>query len=658
MAGRIPSTALGEAARDAVALAEGAVALLTGAHDLAALCRELRDQVERADAIVAVDGARRGDALFTLVRQAGGPVTVGPGVRIVARAGAALSFEARWPDGRREGPPVSRVDERAAALSLLERAISDEESQVRAAAERHAAAAARAASDAAAGLATANAPGLAAVVALPRPETTPARTSRVLALWLWLVALLRSFFGRKPAPALPPVDAAEAARTAAAEAARTAARRLTTARERREESAGAVAAAARELETARARLAKLAAERDQRRRALEDERTGQDRRLVQRLRTLLAPGGAREVELTAPALPPGIVVLLRAEADLYREPADAVIAVDDEAAVAGVTAALERVCERRPADIARRVAGLVCSCRNQIVDVAERARLASEARLGELAARRIAAPSDFAAHAVATAQLPLARGAEQIVDEAATQLERLVDEARQAWEQRIDSCAGLEQLRAEVAAIENGAAHRLSLVCDELRETITVRLVRHVLELSRPVRQELLRKRLEVARGRSPKADETFDDVRVTLPSELDKAFATLRAPAIGALLSTERGFFDPVFRTLAREKRECTSRLRARLDEVAQTTARDLYAATVYVTPLLQATFRGLVDELNTGHERWLEARATEERRGWDDERARLQPALDLVDPLAQREQQLARLLEETRGAAARDAG
>ena len=29
---------------------------------------------------------------------------------------------------------------------------------------------------------------------------------------------------------------------------------------------------------------------------------------------------------------------------------------------------------------------------------------------------------------------------------------------------------GLEQLRAEVAAIENGAAYRLSFVCDELRE--------------------------------------------------------------------------------------------------------------------------------------------------------------------------------------------
>src|SRR5262249_22010460 len=147
----------------------------------------------------------------------------GPAVRVVARAGEALSFEARWPDGRREGPPVSRVEEQTAALALLERAITDEAAQSRTLAEQQAGGA-PAPAQARAGLAGAAAPARPTAVEVPSPA--PRASSRVVALWLWLVALFRSFFGRKTAPALPPVGPGEAARAAA--------RRLTAARELRD----------------------------------------------------------------------------------------------------------------------------------------------------------------------------------------------------------------------------------------------------------------------------------------------------------------------------------------------------------------------------------------------------------------------------------------
>jgi hypothetical protein len=293
------------------------------------------------------------------------------------------------------------------------------------------------------------------------------------------------------------------------------------------------------------------------------------------------------------------------------------------------------------------VATLVCSCRNVISDLERGARVGYQARMNELLARHVLAPDAVRADEHAAVQLPVARHAERIVQETATQLGQKLGEVRTGWAERIDSCAGIEQLRAEVAAIENGAAHRLSLVCDELRETMTVQFVRLVLELSRPLRQELLRKRLEVARGRSPKTEETFEDIRLAFPASLDKAFAALRTPDIGELLTIERSLFDPLFRTLGRERRDCLARLRARLDDVARTTARELYASTVFVSPLLQTTFSRLIEELLAAHERWIEARASEERQASAEQRSRLTPALELVDPLVEREKGLARLLE-----------
>ena len=110
--------------------------------------------------------------------------------------------------------------------------------------------------------------------------------------------------------------------------------------------------------------------------------------------------------------------------------------------------------------------------------------------------------------------------------------------------------------------------------------------VRLVLELSRPLRQELMRRRIDIARGRSAEVEENFENIRMKLPESMDATFGALAAPELGELLSTERGLLDPIFRTLAREKRQVTARLRARLDDIEKLTVRELFAAAVYVSP------------------------------------------------------------------------
>ena len=112
-------------------------------------------------------------------------------------------------------------------------------------------------------------------------------------------------------------------------------------------------------------------------------------------------------------------------------------------------------------------------------------------------------------------------------------------------------------------------------------------------------------------------------------------------------VLSSERGLFDPIFRTLAREKRGCVTRLYARLDDIERTTTRDLYAAAVFVSPLLVTTFKGLVTELVAAHQRWIDALVAEEELAWQKLRVRHAPALELVAPLEAAETSLAARLE-----------
>jgi hypothetical protein len=499
------------------------------------------------------------------------------------------------------------------------------------------------------------------------PPPPPPRRSSLRAFLTWLFALFARVFKRTPAATptarlLAPRDALSAT-PAAADTARTHPSAPTAissatsdARRRRDQLAAALdraEALEADLAASRARLDALAADRDHAERRLARHRSERERRILMRVRELSRSDTPVDLDVEAPYSPDGVVLLLRAPDARTRETADATVAVHPNAPHELLPRILQ-IRDQRPAEVARRLAAALCSCRNQIVDLDERGRQAHQRRLGELSAETLAAPPNARDRELALAQRPLAQELARIVDEAATELERLVEEVRRGWLGRIGACAGIELLRAEVAAIEDGAAHRLSLVCEELREKMTVQLVRLVLEQSRSLRQEVLRKRHEVARGRSPKVEETFDDVRLDLPASLDRAFAALRAPELGELLTSERSLFDPLFRTVAREKRQCASRLDARLDDMKRTTARELYASTVLLAPLLSATLAGLLDELLAAHAAWIDERLADERRADAERSAILQPALELVEPLAAAEARLASLLEAALSAGA----
>jgi hypothetical protein len=540
-----------------------------------------------------------------------------------------------------------------AALTAFEADLARAEEAARVAAERlHQATQARqaaAATDAttaaatdAASAASPAAPSLAATAV----ASAPASRSWLRQLFARFVAFVLALFGRSPAPSLP----------GAAGSSRAPARPV-----------DELAALEAELATARARVATLGGERDECRRLLETyhaDRTRRGRARLVELTSSSAPSWT-ELDIDAPELPPDVVLLLRPPVlPPDREPTDATLFADTQAvatplgderpvlraqlplAHAALVGQLQLIREQRTAALARRVVATLCLCRNRIVDLDRHARAAHDERTRELGARRVP-QADTVRREESNAQLPIARHAEKIVHDAAARLEQLLQEVRAAWERRIESCAGSEQLRAEVAAIEDGAAHRLALVCDELRETLTIQFVRLVLELSRPPRHELMRKRLEVARGRSPTLEQSFDDIRVVLPASLDKTFGALVTPEIGELLTEERSLFDPLFRTLARQKRQCVTRMSARLDDIGRATTRDLYAAAVYVSPLLLGTFKGLVGELVRAHEGWIDTLVAEEELAWQKLCARHAPALELVNPLDVAETKLAALLE-----------
>lgn len=601
--------------------------------------------------LVELGGTRRGRAL-ELVLGASGVADPGAGVSIRMRAAPELTFEARRPDGKVETIEADASAALAEELAQAERALDAQGEEVRRLGERLEAArqaAAQARDEEAAAVAERGrpAPGMRPVVAADLTGlSVPARPPRRRGLFAWLLALVRRLLGRPAAPALPPSRAAvertpppddvlERRIAALARHAATAARTL-----------GDLEA---EAAAAEARHAALAADCGAKRRRLAVYPEERRRRTVARVLALAAQPDAStlDLELGAPEVPVGLVLLLPALVRLWREPADATLDLDEVADAEALAEHALRLQRDRPARIARQVAAALCGCRNQIRDAARRLRLGHEERIAELAARRVAEPDARRRQEEEAAQLPVARHAEALVQEAATRLEKLLAEARADWEARIAACAGAEQLRAEVAAIESGAAHRLSVVCDELRETITLQCVRLVLELSRPLRQDLLARRLEVARGAPTQAEESFADIRVVLPASLETTFKALRAPDVGVLLPKERGLFHPLFRTLARDRRECVTRLGARLDEIERSTARELYAAAVYLSPLLAGSFRGIVDSLLGAHERWIDGRVDEAQRQYDAERERQQPALMFIPELEAAEARLVRLLE-----------
>ena len=118
-----------------------------------------------------------------------------------------------------------------------------------------------------------------------------------------------------------------------------------------------------------------------------------------------------------------------------------------------------------------------------------------------------------------------------------------------AGQTRIAACEGIEMLRAEVAAIEDGAAHRLSLVCDELREKMTVQFVRLVLEQSRSLAAGAP---AQAARGRARALAEGRGDVRRHAPRLAGVARQApsppCARPTSASSCRRERGLFDPLF--------------------------------------------------------------------------------------------------------------
>ncbi|HEY2748661.1 MAG TPA: hypothetical protein VGL86_28775 [Polyangia bacterium] len=679
---------------------------LGGGHELRPVCHQLMALVG-TEVVVAVAGARRGAALSAAL---GIDLLVdepAPGVTVWLRNAAELGYRASWADGSES----SSADESAA----LRRALEQIEAAARAEAERaggldEALRAAMAAVAQTEAVVTTTPPTAEhAVIAVGPPAVVLARTRALLRapesrepplrswvgaffarLWAWIARLFggapvggertlaagggararattagtAATAGTAPATTAPALTATATTTTAAATANASERADVSAAVRRRERkrmrdalttALDVAEAREHELAASRARVETLAADRAEAQRRLEHHRSECERRILMRVRELSRSDAPVEVEVAAPYSPDGVVLLIAGAAhDPSTDAVDATVVVQGDAPYELIARVLQ-IRDQRPAEVGRRLATALCSCRNQIVDLDERGRQAHRARVGELTAQQLAAPARVRERELTAAQRPVAQQLERIVDEAASELERLVEEVRRGWQARIAACDGIELLRAEVGGIEDGAAHRLSLVCDELREKMTVQFVRLVLEQSRSLRQELLRKRHEVARGRSPKVEETFDDVRLVLPASLDQAFAALRAPDLGELLANERSLFDPLFRTVAREKRQCQSRLDARLDDIERTTARELYASTASLSPLLLSTLGGLLDELLRVHASWIQERIDDEARADGERAAILAPALALVEPLAASESRLVALVESVSAGASR---
>jgi hypothetical protein len=117
----------------------------------------------------------------------------------------------------------------------------------------------------------------------------------------------------------------------------------------------------------------------------------------------------------------------------------------------------------------------------------------------------------------------------------------------------------------------------------------------------------------------------------------------------LGALLNEQHGLLDPLFRTrtLARDKRDCMARLGARLDEIERTTTRELFAAAVYLCPLLIDALSHVLGEVLAGHGRWIEERIAYEQVRYEEQHATYLPALALVTTLEQTEARLTARLE-----------
>jgi hypothetical protein len=88
-------------------------------------------------------------------------------------------------------------------------------------------------------------------------------------------------------------------------------------------------------------------------------------------------------------------------------------------------------------------------------------------------------------------------------------------------------------------------------------------------------------------------------------------------------------------------------ARLGARLDDIERTTTRELFAATVFLSPLLLDGLKRLVEEMVAVHERWIDERIREAEAVAAQRRADHSPALSLLEAVRQSERQLTQLVE-----------
>jgi hypothetical protein len=524
------------------------------------------------------------------------------------RRAAGLDYHARWDDGTIETLPPDCSDELAVQLARAERALQ----ATGAPPER-----------------IEDSGSIAIDVVHPETALVPVPPPR--GFFGWLRALFRRWFGRRR-PADP--DITRPVPTLLSDFSATTS------------PIDVYGAGLQASEAARADV-------ERRRHELESYRELRHRRALQRIAELLAGNGtAPPVELIVGArdVPAGLALLLvPATADARADSGATVLvaraAASDPQARADLFAQLERIGREQPAAIAQRLAGGLRACREHLVTLDERARGRYQERVAALRARTVDDGGPRHKSVLAGAQLPMARGADQLVHDMVQRLEVVLRELRADWTARIDGCAAVEQLRTEVAAIEDGAAKRLSILFDELREAIAVGSTRLVLELARPLRQDLLQARATLAgEDVSPKVEETFAGLRGVLPASLEAAFGELSAPGLGSLLQEQHGLFDPLFpnRTLARDKRDCLARLGARLDEIERTTTRELFAAAVYLCPLLIDALSHVLGEVLAGHGRWLDERIDAEQVRYEEQHATYLPALALVSTLEETETRL----------------
>jgi hypothetical protein len=590
-------------------------------------CDLLTRRLARDEALVELVGDGRGVPLAALFGEAALLDYAACDATVRLRHAAALEFRARFSDGNIEETPsdrelgevleqLARELERAREVEM-QRGIVVEEISLQAVRERDALATAeRLLADAQAAL------------ALPRP--------RRRSFFAWL-------FRRRPPPTEPePVAAEHVAELVEAEAAVVERSRVL------DEVMQTMSASSTELVKAQTRVAKLTRAWQRRNAKLEAFREQRRIHALTRLAELTnAVGDLVELELGAPNVPQSVCLLLPPKSGAERDPTvDATLVFTGrEAATVALGEVLVRVRDNRPVEILRQLVAMAGEAERCIGEVDAQLKATHEVRVAELGRARIADKSALIAEEQANAQRRVAQETEQVTSEAAHKLEQKVREVRAAWETRIDASASIDQLRADVATIEDGAVTRLSLVCDEARELITLAAVRLILDLARPLRARLFAERAQVAKDGSPKVEERFEDLRVTLPASLEDSFKALSAPGLGELLNPS-SIFDPLFQRLPRLKKECVTRLGTRLFDIERATTRELFAATVFLSRIIVDTFGHVADEMLTAHERWIDARLVEEDLAYERARAPYRGALDLRGELVETEARLAKLV------------